>query len=468
MTNQLRLLSLALAAAFATGGCTMAPNFKLPSLPVPSAWTAPSSTAEGTAAADLPWRDYFADERLRKVIELALENNRDLRVAALNIERARALYRIQRADLAPSVDASGGQSAQRVPESLSQLPSGESYVSRQYSGVLGASWELDFFGRVRSLRDAALENYLATEEAHRSAQISIVAAVANAWLALAADHELLDLARRTYDTQQKSVELIRKSFGAGASSALDLAQARTAMERARADTARYTSQLTRDLNALALLTGTPVTPDMLSPTLAEAVSTVAELPAGVPSEVLVKRPDVLQAEHLLRAANADIGAARAAFFPSISLTGSYGSASPELGDLFGGGTRMWTFAPTIRLPIFHAGALRANLNRSEIERDIQVAQYEKAVQTAFAEVSDALADRATIAEQLDARRELVKAANESYRLSEARYRSGLDSHLVLLDAQRQQYAAEQELIGTRLSEAASRVALYKVLGGGWK
>jgi len=394
---------------------------------------------QGTAAAELPWRDYFADERLRKVIDLALENNRDLRVAALNIERARAMYRIQRADLVPSLDASGGQSAQRVPEPLSQLPSGESYVTRQYSAALGASWELDFFGRVRSLRDAALENYLATEEAHRSAKIALVAAVANAWLALAADHELLDLA-----------------------------QARTALERARADTARYTSQLTRDLNALALLTGAPVSEDVLAPTLAEAISTVAELPAGVPSEVLVKRPDVLQAEHLLRAANADIGAARAAFFPSISLTGSLGSASTELGDLFGSGTRMWTFAPRITLPIFHAGALKANLDRSEIERDIQVAQYEKAVQTAFREVADALADRATIAEQLDARRELVKAANESYRLSEARYRSGLDSHLVLLDAQRQQYAAEQELIGTRLSEAVSRVALYKVLGGGWK
>jgi multidrug efflux system outer membrane protein len=418
------------------------------------------------AAAELPWRDYFTDTRLRAIIELALTNNRDLRIATLNVERARAMYRLQRADLVPSVDLAGGQNAQRVPESLS--PSGNSTISRQFSATAVTAWELDLFGRIRSLNNQAAESYLATVEARRGAQIALVSEIANAWLALAADNELLELARRTYDTQQKSVELISKSHSAGAASALDLAQARTAVERARADSARYTAQINRTRNALTLLVGTPIAADLQAETLDGALSTIADLPAGVPSEVLVKRPDVLQAEHLLRGANANIGAARAAFFPRIALTAGLGTASPTLDELFDSGTRLWTFAPQITMPLFHAGALRASLDRARIERNIQVAQYEKAIQSAFREVADALADRATLAEQLDARSELVKAANESYRLSEARYRSGLDSHLVLLDAQRSQYAAKQELIATRLAEANNRVTLYKVLGGGWK
>jgi multidrug efflux system outer membrane protein len=464
-SRPVRTLCVALAAAFAAA-CTLAPNYERPELPVPSAWPSPSPAATGTVVSDLPWRDYFADPRLREIIEIALANNRDLRIAALNIERARAMYRVQRADIFPALNLSGGQNAQRVPGDLSQT--GDPVINRQYNAALGASWELDFFGRIRSLRDQALESYLATEEARRGAQISLIAEVANTWLTLAADRELLDLARRTFETQQKSVELIRKSFSAGAASALDLAQARTAMERARADTARYTAQFARDRNALALLAGAVPPENLQAETLATALATVADLPAGVPSEVLTKRPDVLQAEYLLRAANANIGAARAAFFPRISLTAGAGTASLTLSDLFDAGTGTWSFAPQIVLPIFHAGALRANLDRAKIERNIQIAQYEKVVQAAFREVADALADRATLAEQLDARRELVGAANESYRLSEARYRSGLDSHLVLLDAQRSQYAAEQELIATRLSEAFNRVTLYKVLGGGWK
>ncbi|MDR0633397.1 MAG: AdeC/AdeK/OprM family multidrug efflux complex outer membrane factor [Azoarcus sp.] len=468
MTTPIRPLCAALACSLAAG-CTLAPDFKLPALPVPASWTTPTAeTADtaGTPAAALPWRDYFADPRLREIIDLALANNRDLRVAALNVERVQAMYRVQRADLLPAFDAAGGQNAQRVPGSTSLT--GEPQITRQYNATAGVSWELDFFGRIRSLGEQALENFLSTEEARRSTQIGLVAAVAEAWLTLGADHELLELARRTYATQQKSVELIRMSFNAGAASALDLAQARTAMERARADTARYTAQFARDQNALTLLTGAPVPEKLQATTLADAVATIAELPAGIPSEVLTGRPDVLQAEHTLRAANANIGAARAAFFPRISLTGGAGSASLTLGDLFDAGTGLWTFAPQITVPIFHAGALKANLDRAVIERDIQVAQYEKAIQSAFREVADALADRATIAEQLDARRELVKAADESYRLSDARYRSGLDSHLILLDAQRSQYAAEQELIATRLAEASNRVTLYKVLGGGWQ
>jgi multidrug efflux system outer membrane protein len=465
MTTLNRALLAALAATSVTG-CTLAPDFKLPGLPIPSSWTTPTAETQSTPAADLSWWDYFIDIRLRVIIKLALDNNRDLRVTALNIERARAMYRIQRADLLPAIDLAGRQNAQRVPGDLSQT--GEPTISRQYSATVGASWELDFFGRIRSLRDQALENYLATEQAQRGAQIALVAEIANAWLALGADHELLELARHTYATQQKSVELIRRSFDAGAASALDLAQARTAMERARADTARYTAQFARDQNALALLTGAPVPEKLQAKTLSDFITTVAELPVGIPSEVLTRRPDILQAEHALRAANANIGAARAAFFPRISLAGGAGSGSLTLDNLFDAGTGTWTFTPQITVPIFHAGALKSNLDRAEIERDIQVAQYEKAIQSAFREVADALAERATIAEQLDARRKLVEAANESYRLSEARYRSGLDSHLVLLDAQRSQYAAAQELIATRLAEVSNRIALYKVLGGGWK
>ncbi|GHT82968.1 outer membrane protein OprM [Betaproteobacteria bacterium] len=466
MTHQIRTLCTILATSFAATACTLAPTYERPQAPVPATWPTVAAEAATPVAAELPWRDYFADPRLLEVIDLALANNRDLRVAALNIERVRALYRIQRADLYPSLDLSGGQNAQRVPANLSQT--GDALITRQYSAGIGTAWELDFFGRVRSLNDQALESYLATKEARRSAQISLVAEVANAWLALAADHELLDLARRTYATQQQSVDLIKQGVDAGAASALDLSQARTAMERARADSARYRAQFTRDQNALALLTGTTVAEDLQAVKLIDAIARIAELPAGIPSEVLTRRPDVLQAEHLLRAANANIGAARAAFFPNISLTASAGTASATLDNLFEAGTGTWAFAPRITLPIFHAGALRANLDRAEIERDIQVAQYEKAIQSAFREVADALVDRATLTEQLNARRAVADAANESYRLSEARYRSGIDSHLVLLDAQRSQYAAEQELIVTRLTEASNRVVLYKVLGGGWQ
>lgn len=466
--NTFRSLTLAISATLLGACTTLAPDYLRPQAPVPAAW--PGQTASvvaATAVADIGWRDYFADARMRELIALALNNNRDLRVAALNIERAQAQYRIQRADQFPSVALSGGQNAQRLPGDLTN--SGESTISRQYITTVGiSSWELDFFGRVRSLRDQALETYLATEEAGRSAQISLVAEVANAWLTLAADRELLDLARETWQTQQQSVELTRRSFEAGAVSALDLRQAESAMQRARADAARYAAQVAKDENALALLIGGPVPATLLPAKLVDAVSAISQLPAGIPSDVLVRRPDVLQAERALRAANANIGAARAAFFPRISLTASAGSASSTLDGLFDAGSGTWTFVPQISLPIFNAGALSASLDVAKVQREIQVAEYEKAIQTAFREVADALAERTTLSEQLDARRKLVEASAESYRLSDARYRNGVDSYLVLLDAQRSRYAAEQELIAARLSEAGNRVALYKVMGGGWQ
>jgi multidrug efflux system outer membrane protein len=463
-------MTIALAAALASACTTLIPDYQRPATPVPAAF--PNAAAVGAAAvapsADtLGWRDYFADARLRQLIELALANNRDLRVAALNIERARAQYGIQRAALFPAIAATGSETAQRLPADLTQ--SGESRISRQYSATLGfAAYELDFFGRVRSLNEQALEQYLGTEEARRSAQIALVAEVANGWLTLAADRERLALARSTFDTRQKSFDLTRRSFEAGAVSALDLRQAETLLQSARADAARYTALVAQDENALALVAGAPVPPALLPERLADALTTVAELPAGVPSEVLTRRPDILQAERTLRAANASIGAARAAFFPSITLTASAGTASASLDGLFGAGSGTWSFMPQIRIPIFEAGRLQASLDVAEIQRDINVAQYEKAIQSAFREVADALAERATVAEQLDARRKLVEATAASFRLSEARYRSGIDSYLGLLDAQRTLYGAELDLIGVRLSEASSRVALYKALGGGWR
>ncbi|WP_269147341.1 AdeC/AdeK/OprM family multidrug efflux complex outer membrane factor [Azoarcus olearius] len=463
----LKTLAVALAAA-SLGACsTLAPDYERPAAPVAAAWPAePAQPAAGTPSADaVAWRSFFADERLRQVVDLALANNRDLRVSALNIERARALYQIQRAELVPWIGVGGGQSAQRLPADLTQR--GEPTISRQYSATVGfSSYELDFFGRIRSLRDAALEQYLATEDARRSAQISLVAEAANAWLTLAADRERLDLARRTYETQQQSYELTKKSFDFGAVSAIDLRQAQTARESARADLAAYTTQVARDINALNLVAGAAVPDELLPTALTDKVSAVGDLPAGLPSEVLVSRPDILAAERQLRAAYANIGAARAAFFPSITLTAAAGTASASLEGLFKAGSGTWSFAPQINLPIFQGGRLLANLQVAKVDREIAVADYEKAIQSAFREVADALAERANVGEELDARRALVEATAETYRLSEARYRSGVDSYLGLLDAQRTLYSAEQGLISVRLADAANRVALYRVLGGG--
>ena len=468
----LRGLVVALAATTLGACTTLIPGFERPVAPVPASFpqaqpTPAATDAVAPAVDTLAWRDYFADVRLQRTIELALANNRDLRVAALAIERARAQYGIQRADLFPSIAVSGGQSAQRVPGDLSATRQAD--INRQYSANLGfASYELDFFGRVRSLEEQALQTYLGTEEARRSAQISLVAEVANAWLRLAADRERLALARDTFETRKKSFELTRRSFELGAVSGLELRQSETLMQTARADAARYAALVAQDENALALVAGGAVPAELQPQAIGERVAAVAELPAGVPSEVLARRPDVAQAERALMAANASIGAARAAFFPRITLTASAGTASSSLDGLFDGGSGAWSFVPQIRIPIFEAGRLQASLDVAEIQRDINVAQYEKAIQSAFREVADALAERATLAEQLDARRKLVEATKQSFALSDARYKGGVDSYFNLLDAQRSLYGAELELIATRLSDATNRVALYKALGGGWQ
>lgn len=468
--------ALTLIAAAALAGCVnLAPTYERPASPVAADWPQGDAygraAAGGVAAADLGWRGVFVDAPLQRAIELALQNNRNLRVAVLNIERARAQYQIQRADLFPTVAASGEAVHQRTPADLNQT--GRAVTSHTYSAGIGFStYELDLFGRVRNLNEQALQQFFATEEARRSTQISLVAEVASVYLSATADGELLRLARDTLESQESSYKLAQRSHALGVASALDLRQAQTSVEVARGDVARYTRALAQDLNALGLLVGAAL-PDDVRPGGVPVqdlqwVDRLAELPAGLPSEVLQRRPDVLQAERQLQAATATIGAARAAFFPRISLTASAGLASSALSELFQGSSRAWSFVPQIGLPIFDAGRNRANLAVSKTQRDIALAQYELAIQSAFREVADALAARGTFDEQLAAQQALVDATGEAYRLSQARYRSGVDSYLAVLDAQRSLYAAQQSLITLRLSRSANLVTLYKVLGGGWQ
>jgi len=458
----------------------MAPEYERPQAPVAADWGSEAGKGD-MRASDIGWREFFVDEKLRKLVEIALQNNRDLRVAALNIDRARAEYRIQRADLFPTVNAGASATIQHNGSgsnagnsttgtgTTTSSSGGGSGTNRNYRASVGLSaYELDFFGRIRSLNDQALQLFFATEEARRSTQISLVAEVANAWLTLAADRERLRLAQDTFASQKESYNLTRRRFELGVASELDVRQAQTTMDTAQVDVARYTALVRQDENALTLLLGTPLPQNLRPEGDKIEVTALAELPAGIPSEVLQRRPDVLQAEHQLRAANANIGAARAAFFPTISLTASVGTASSELSGLFGGGSGFWTFVPQITIPIFNAGRNQANLDVSEVQKDINIAQYEKAIQTAFREVADALAVKSTLDEQFAAQKSLVDATDVSYRLSEARFKSGIDSYLTVLDSQRAMYASQQNLITLRLIVLSNQVTLYRVLGGGWK
>ena len=456
---------------FFTGCSTMAPTYTRPAAPVPAAWPNGPAYKEGEAkadkaVADIPWKEFFVDEHLRKLIALALENNRDLRVALLNIERSRAQYQIQRSDLFPKVDANANGTFQRIAENFSGTGLPENI--HQYNISLDvSSYEVDLFGRVRSLKDQALEQFLATEQAQRSVQISLVSQVAITYLSLAADRERLQLAKDTLASQLSSYQLTRRRFEAGVSSALDLHQAQTSVDAARVDIARFTTLVAQDENALNLVVGSKVEADLLPPSLSETLAALKDLAPGLPSEVLLRRPDILQAENLLKGFNANIGAARAAFFPRITLVSSVGVGGDGLGGLFSSsGSFVWKFAPQISLPIFDAGSNQANLKVAEVDRNIAVAQYEKAIQTAFREVADALAQRGTIDDQLMAQQSLTDATSESYRLSQARYEKGVDSYLTVLDSQRSLYSAQQNLITTRFSRLSNLVTLYKVLGGG--
>lgn len=464
----------ALAALLAaTAGCgTLEPrlpdarpdlrtDWPLPPTSSGMAEAAPSRVGAGlpASAADIGWRDFLVDPQLEQLVELALANNRDLRVAALNVERARQQYRIQRSERVPAVDATGAM----VRQGGDGRP-----VTEDFRADLGVTqFELDLFGRVRNLSESALQRYFAEEEARRSVQLALVAEVINAWLAVAAGRDQMRLAEATLFTREEALRLTEKRHELGAVSALDVHQARTQAESARADLARFAGRVALDVNLLTLLVGTPVDAALLPAGFDPNVTGLEALPAGLPSEVLLRRPDVLEAERLLRAANADVGAARAAFFPSITLTGAVGYASDDLSDLFGGGTGTWSFVPQVRVPIFEGGRLRAGLGAAQADRDAALARYEGTIQQAFREVADALALTTTLASQRVALEQLVVAAERAEELSIARYEAGRDSYLVRLESQRTLYAAQQALILTRLAEQTNRATLYRVLGGGW-
>jgi len=457
MNMKLSALTLAVAVL---SGCSFIPTHERPAVPVPASF--PDQTAEASAGAALPaWESVVADARLRELIALALQNNRDLRVAALNMEQVRAQYQIRRADQFPTLNLAA--TGNRQPNSSGGINS--TYTA----GVAMASWELDFFGRVAALKDAALAQFLASEEARRAAQTSLVAAVAGGWLSLQADEDLLALTQQTLATREDALRLTKLRFDNGAASALDLRQAESLVESARVTLAQQQRQRAQDLNALTLLVGQPLDQPLaeaqLMPARTAAGDVVAEVPVGLPSRVLLERPDIRAAEQKLAAANAQIGAARAAFFPRIALTASVGSASSELSGLFKSGSWGWTLAPQALLTIFDAGANRANLASAQAEREITLAQYEKAIQTAFREVNDALAGRDTLATQLASQQALVRAETERLRLATLRERQGVASQLEVLDAQRSQFAAEQALVQTRYALLQARVALFKATGG---
>ena len=468
--------------------CSFVPKYEQPAAPVSATWpdSAGAQVEGGVAAADLPWQQFVHDAQLREVIQLALENNRDLRVAVQNIEQARAQYQIRSADQFPTVGASA--SGTRSAPNPMQALGGPSVSSNYTVGIGVAGWELDFFGRVAALKDVALANYLATEEARKAAQISLIAAVSSTWLQLKTDTELLLLTERTLGTREQSLRLTRLRFDNGASSALDMRLAELLAANAQATRAQQQRLRAQDINLLTLLVGQPI-PERLVPPVPAVVTpeaprslsqptaavepaaelpTFTEVPPGLPSDLLLRRPDIRAAEQQLIAANANIGAARANFFPRISLTGSLGRVSGDLDGLFGsGGSKAWSFGPSITLPIFDMGRNQANLDAARAGREIAVAQYEKSIQSAFREVADALAGRATLADQLSAMQAQAAAERDRFRLADLRYRNGIANYLDLLDAQRSLFAIEQALAQVRLAQRANEVQLYKALGGGW-
>ena len=469
MTRHFPLLLVGIFLALS--GCNLTPQYTRPETPVPAEWPSGAAYQEikgmagAPAATEISWQAFFGDERLQQIIDTALNNNRDLRLAALNVQRARALYGIQRAELLPSVNGTARWIKTRVPADISGTEVAPTV--QEFDVNLGiASWEIDFFGRIRSLKDRALEQYLATEEARRSAQILLVSGVASTYLALGADREALNLAESTLETQRRAYDLIKRRYELGLASELDLNQAQTQVDTARRNISIYTQLAAQDENALNLLVGSPsAVPRELLPADLGTVRPPKEISPGLSSEVLLFRPDIMAAEHQLKAANAYIGAARAAFFPRISLTAAFGTASGELSGLFKAGSDAWTFAPLIVMPIFDA-RLWSAYDATKVEKEIALTQYEKTIQTAFREVADALAVRGTVDEQVSAQQSLVDALSRTYRLSVARYTKGIDSYLGVLDAQRFLFAAQQALIAIRLAKLANQVRLYAVLGGG--
>ncbi len=488
--------ALALLAATMLAGCNLAPKYVRPVGAVPA--TLPQDGIYPAAASDAPdvtrigWQSFFTDDRLRRTIALGLENNRDLRVAAANVLQARAQYRVQRADLVPSTNLSGsGTYTNNIQGAAGALGgaagggtgagagagagtggtgTGVGSSSRNlefYSANVGFSaFELDLFGRVRNLNRAALEQYFATEEAQRATRISLIAEIATAWLTYASDQDQLRISQESLKSFEQSLELTRAQFRIGVASELEARQAETTYQGARNDIAVLKTRVAQDKNALDLLVGTPVQTELLPQGLVDGGAALPLLPTGLSSDILLRRPDVLQAEHQLIAQNANIGAARAAMFPRISLTATLGTISTALSGLFAGGSFTYTGAPSVSLPLFDGGRLRGNLDAARAQQQAAVSTYEKTVQTAFREVADALAQRGTIDEQIAAQTARVEAANVALKISDARYRTGVESFLTTLDSQRTAYSAQQLLVTTRLNRESNMVELYRALGGG--
>lgn len=469
MTSYRNSVAILALAATVLSGCTLGPKHIRPDAPIDEAYPTglggETSVVTGTSAADLGWADFFQDPLLRELVQLSLQNNSDLRVAALNVEVARAHYRVRRADILPNLGITADGAKQKLPSELFYNP--ETY---QVNAVVSA-WELDVWGRLRSLKGQALESYLALGETRTATQISLVAEVANAYFTLRSDQELLALARETVKGRVKSYALTKQRVEAGQAMRLDLHRAEAAMHAAEADVATYTRLAEQDRNALKLLLGRPLSAD-LSEQLEQAVGLPDDivpraLPAGLPSELLIRRPDIRAAEHRLRGANGDIGAARAAFFPSISLTGTAGTASANLDDLFNSGNDAWSFMPRISVPIFRGGALKANLDRARLQKRIEVANYEKSIQVAFREVADGLSGQRTLVQQEQAEALRTGASQKALVLAEQRFTEGEDDNLALIDAQLGLYGAKQSLARVRLAKITNTVNLYKALGGGW-
>ena len=467
MNGRSLIASVCLLAVLAVSGCTMIPEYLRPKAPVAEQFLVGSATSGD--AAEIRWRDFFTDPRLKSYIEIALENNRDLRVAVLNVERARAQYRISRSDLFPSIDAAGNYTRSRSPGDTSKGGTIDGSTGNQFNVSVGTiAWELDLFGRVRSLNRSALESYFAQTEIQRAIYLSLVAQVATQYLILSEQEAQLDLARQTLLAVEKSYGFNKKQFDVGSASELDLQTSSAQVETARLNVITFERTTAQAANFLALLIGQPLPADLPPGHSLQSRQLLADIPAGLPSDLITQRPDILAAEHTLLAANANIGAARAAFFPAISLTGFAGSSSVELSRLFSKPAQVWSFAPQISLPIFSGGSNRANLDVARVSKRIEIANYEKTIQIAFREVADALAGRATFDRALTAQESLVAAQQRRFDLTNILYRNGTDAYLAVLLAQQDLYSARSGLVTTRTDRLTNLITLYKSLGGGWR
>ena len=465
---------IAAAAALLAAGCSLQPTYQRPDAPVSASFpqggvygaqaNASASGANSQAASDIGWRDFFADPRLQRIEEIALKNNRDLRVSMLNVEAAQAQYQIVRAGLFPSIDAVASKSRSRTPLDLSQ--SGRT-ISNTYSVGLNASWEIDFFGRIRSLKDQALAQYLATAEARKAAEMSLLSTVASQYLTMLAYDDQLVVTRNTQTNAQESYRIAKLQFDTGTGSELDLRQSQGILEQASANLQSQLRLRAQAENALVLLIGQPLPDDLPAGLPLDSQNLLSDIPAGLPSDLLTRRPDIAQAEQSLLAANANIGAARAAFFPRVSLTAALGTLSPSFSGLFSSGSRSWSFAPQLSVPIFEGGSNVANLQLAHVEKRIEIANYEKAIQTAFREVADDLAARGTYDNQIQSLERYVESQDRRLTLSNMRYKNGVDSYLTVLTAQTDLYNAQLLLINARLQRLTNLVGLYKDLGGGW-